>query len=223
MLGTVVRTTITRLKDCPLSFRDVVGQVAEYQRIVLDLTAMLDYLTLYEPRLAIPVSEWDTAMNSCLISANIMGCFTSDLEVAQKFLLMMIPVWLVRDEAAIPTTIKIKAINSYTPQSSGIIVDDWVDEVTGLVRPFPILHEGCSGPAQHSAACRMGSAFADLINLENPLFVRTTGNIAVPVTTTSIKQVELTGKVTQNGSRGSRKVPCMFILYFDVICWLMTL
>lgn len=172
--GTVIRSTLVRLQECPMSFRDVVGQVAEFQRLLLDLIAILDFLCVYEPRLSIPVSKFqapDRAPNMCLTASNIMGCFTNDPEAANKCLLALIPVWLIRDEAAVPNTTKIKQVDCYRVPSERIVVEDWKDEVSGVLQPFPTLHEGCSGVARHLAVRRMGSAFADLPVIEKPQVV----------------------------------------------------
>jgi hypothetical protein len=178
--GCIIKTTSLLLKDCPSSFRDVVGQVAEFQRLVLDLYAILDYILIYEPRLAAPISEFrepNNLPNMCLTADNIMGCFTNDPEVASKCLLALIPVWLVRDENAIQKGIKIKRVDCYRVPSKDIVVDEWQDEVTGVIQPFPTLHEGVSSVARHLAARRMGSAYTDLPDLEQaqilPLIGRT--------------------------------------------------
>jgi hypothetical protein len=176
--GYIIKTTFLLLKDCPSSFRDIVGQVAEFQRLVLDLYAILDYITTYDRRLAAPISNFrepNNQPNMCLTAENIMGCFTNDPEVASKCLISMIPVWLIRKEASIQKGIKIKRVDCFRMPSESIVVDEWHDEVTGLIRPFPTLHEGVSGFARHLAARRGGSAYADLPDLEQPQTLPSTG------------------------------------------------
>jgi hypothetical protein len=197
--GYIIKTTFLLLKDCLSSFRDVVGQVAEFQRLILDLYAILDYITIYDRRLATPISEFrepNNLPNMCLTGENIMGCFTNDPEVASKCLISMIPVWLIREEAAIQRGIRIKRVDCYGVPSESIVVDEWCDEVTGLIRPFPTLHEGVSGVARHLAARRMGSAYADLPDLEQPQTLPSTGK------TPSHSKV----------SPMARTTPCMFLL-----------
>ena len=96
--GTTIRSTLLLLQDCPMSYRDVVAQVAEFQRLLLDLNAILDFILIYEPHLSTPVSEFkhpDRAPNMCLTASTIMGCFTSDPLVVSSCLLALIPVWLI--------------------------------------------------------------------------------------------------------------------------------
>jgi hypothetical protein len=176
--GCIIKTTFLLLQDCPSSFRDVVGQVAEFQRLVLDLYAILDFILIYDPRLAAPISKFrepNNRPNMCLTAENIMGCFTNDPELASKCLLTMIPVWLIREGASIQKGIKVKRVDCYTVPSKEIVVDEWQDEATGLIRPFPTLHEGISGVDRHLAARRMGSAYADLANLEQSQILPSTG------------------------------------------------
>lgn len=103
----------------------------------------------------------------------------TDPEVASKCLIATIPVWLIRDEAAIQKGIKIKRIaESLVPPSKDIVVDEWCDEGTGLIRPYPTLHEGVSGVARHLAARRMGCAYSDLVLLDQPQITPSSGKIA---------------------------------------------
>jgi hypothetical protein len=151
-----MKSTLTRLRDCPMTFRDVVTQFADFQRTCLDLKAVIDYIGTYELRLQTSESPPTCA------DMSIMGAFTSNLEVASKMFQCGIPVWLVRTREQLPPNIKIKRIVSYTPPPSDIVTDDWHDEQTGLSNPFPSLHYGFGGADRHDKTRLLGSAMFDI-------------------------------------------------------------
>ena len=200
--NSAIKSTLLRLRDCPLSYRDLVGQVAEFQRLCLDLHAMLDYVEIYEPRLAISLTEDGTTP---LVDPKMMGCFTSDLEVACKLYRMGLPFWLIRSEGAIDSSkTKIKRLVSLLPPSQDIVTAEWYDHRTGTELPFPTLHHGYSGRDRHFASRRLGSAFADVIDLENRQIQPLLGK--APISPTSSGQ-----------TRGS---PCKFFVFPPQLCCL---
>ena len=155
-----LRSTCTRLHDCPMTFRDVVAQVAEYQRIALDILAMIDYMEIFHHR-----SIDQSLGHARPADRTRIGCFTSNLEVVERLFLAGLPVWLIRHDYSIPPTIKIQIITVYTPPSQDIVVADWQDS-NGQNRPFRLLHFGTSGPDRHQASRQLGRAFADNPELE---------------------------------------------------------
>ena len=158
-----MRSTCTRLQDCPMSFRDVVGQVTELQRICLDLLAMLDWLEIFHP-----LSIDETRQHHRPADYSRVGCFTSNPEVTKRLFLAGLPVWLIRFDYSLPSTIKIKGVTAYALPSRDIVVEDWHDQ-SGSPCPFPTLHHGKSGADHHKASCQLGRAFADIPDLEAPI------------------------------------------------------
>lgn len=156
-----MRSTYTRLQDCPMTFRDVVGQVTEFQRICLDLLAMLDYLEIYHPRSIDETHPWPADYSR-------VGCFTSNPEVTKRLFLAGLPVWLIRFDHTLPPTVKIKSVTDYALPPRDIVVQDWHDQ-SGSPSPFPTLHHGNSGADRHKASRQLGRAFADIPDLETPI------------------------------------------------------
>jgi len=181
-----MRSTCTRLQDCPMTFRDIVGQVAEFQRLCLDLLAMLDWLEIFHPR-----SIDESLDHPRPADLKRIGCFTSDPEVTNRLFLAGLPVWLIRYDHALPPTTKIKHVAPYMPPSPHIIIEDWHDE-SGTLCPFPTLHDGHTGADRHKASRKLGSAFADTPNLADPL----------------ISMTSAVGKAPSPASTSSRSVPC---------------
>jgi hypothetical protein len=159
-----MRSTLTRLQDCPMTFRDVIAQFADFQRICLDLKGVMDFIGIFEPRLQTPDPPPCADMS-------IMGSFTSNPEVASKMFKCGIPVWLVRTRSQLPPNIKIRRIVPYTIPSRDIISDEWHDEQTNVHKPFPSLHYGFGGTDRHDKTRLMGSAMFDIPSVEGPTSV----------------------------------------------------
>jgi len=170
-----MRSTCTRLYDCPMTFRDVVGQVAEFQRLCLDLLGMMDYLEIFNPRSVDEFSKHPADYTR-------IGCFTSNPEVVHRLFLAGLPVWFIRFDHALSPIIKIKSVTAYTPPSSEIVVDDWCD-AAGTHHPFPTLHHGTSGIDRHYASRQLGRAFADIPNLDMPAIDSSSGKAPKYITT----------------------------------------
>jgi hypothetical protein len=154
-----MRSTLLRLRDQPLTWRDTVGQVAEFQRLCLDINAMLDFVAIYHPRLSISSDLPNPPAN-----LNMMGTFTHDPEVASKLHRCGIPVWLIRQECHVPATTKIVLKVTYIALPPNDIVEqrEWCDHHSSREMPFPTLHLGTGGTSRHFASRQMGSAFVDL-------------------------------------------------------------
>jgi hypothetical protein len=181
-----MRSTLLRLRDQPLSFRDTVYQVAEFQRLCLDINAMLDYVTIFRPRLS---SHEDQPKPSAEL--HIMGAFTNNPEVTSKLHQCGIPVWLVRTETQVSTSTRIVAKVTYDviPSDEEVEQRSWSAVHNQLDKPFPTIQIGSGGTARHNASRQMGSAFVDLAPIELPSATNpqipqqqanTTGRVALP-------------------------------------------
>ncbi|KAI5987203.1 hypothetical protein EDD15DRAFT_2135014, partial [Pisolithus albus] len=84
-----------------LVFRDLVAFVAQLQRTLFDIHALLDYVEILYPLLASPPSKPMRA------NPTWMGCFTRNTEVCEALYFVGVPVWLVRDEEFISPTMNI--------------------------------------------------------------------------------------------------------------------
>lgn len=179
-----IKSTLLRLRDCPLSYRDLVGQIAEFQRLCLDLNAIMDYVETYEHRLAVPLSQGsDTSLT---VDQGLMGCFTSDLEVASKLYTMGLPFWLIRSEGSVdPLKVRIKRVVSLLPPSRDTITSEWEDAWTGMCAVFPTIHHGYSGRDRHLASRRMGRTFVDVIDFENRQIKSSTGKASPSIVASS--------------------------------------
>jgi hypothetical protein len=80
---------LSRLEQLPMNFTQLKFCVAEVQRVYLELTAGLDYLYIYKPRM-------DGILPSATETAQTIGVFTHDSTVVQEFTRAGLPVWFMR-------------------------------------------------------------------------------------------------------------------------------
>lgn len=89
------------LTCAPQTFNLTLLTVTGFQRFFLEALACYEYLTIYRNR---PLLHDD---KPCDLESGLMGCFTPNLDLVEKFYRQGIPVWLVRPPAHIPSDINI--------------------------------------------------------------------------------------------------------------------
>lgn len=154
-----LRSIVARLRASPMSFQDITTQVANFQRIWLDLHALLDSVEIYHPRLYSP------DLPPPLADLKLMGSFTNNQEVANKMFKSGIPVWLVRRKDQMSEDIKIKQIVPYTTPPAWIETRDWIDHLSTLTKPMPTLFVGPGGRERHTRTRTMANAMWDLVRI----------------------------------------------------------
>jgi hypothetical protein len=91
---------LARLESVWTNFRRVAFGVRDVQRCWLDVTAMLDYMEIYKPRM-----DSALAVNSLPEKvADTVGIFTNDIRTAQDFFRAGLPCWLIRPSSVFGTT-----------------------------------------------------------------------------------------------------------------------
>ena len=93
-----MRHGVMRLKHSPFTYRELVMDVAQTQRLYLDALAMCDYVE----------DKWANLLQSvgpiCEIAkSEFMGAWTADPSVVQKLHHAGIPVYLVRGRSTVPS------------------------------------------------------------------------------------------------------------------------
>lgn len=104
LLSTALQDLLYRLEHISSNFRTMQLGVRGTQRVFLELTALLDFVEIYNPVL-LGKSPPETIPNI----ARIMGTFTTDLSVCHRLHSAKIPVWLVRPLSALHS-IRIAAV-----------------------------------------------------------------------------------------------------------------
>jgi hypothetical protein len=153
----VLKHSMMRLRMLSCTFKDLVGQVAEFQRNYLLLLALLDYREIFEPRFTHMV---DGVVKAHPPDLTRMGVITSQPAMVQYFYSAGIPVWHLRSRAAVTTSIP-----PIPPVSPDIHVnmDEWC--ACGETRPFPTIYQG--SPGRHIFNMRrLGCFLSGAVDLE---------------------------------------------------------
>ncbi|KAJ7016227.1 hypothetical protein C8F04DRAFT_1202826, partial [Mycena alexandri] len=89
MLEQSLKLGLERLQSVPSTYQRMVLEVTIVQRTYLELKGLLEYMTIYKPRMENPASESG-------YPEDCVGVFTSDPMVAQLFNVARLPYWLIR-------------------------------------------------------------------------------------------------------------------------------
>jgi len=144
----------------PCTFKDLVGQVAEYQRSYLDVLSFLDFYEVFSPR-------WTLAPNNSSrvyeVDHTRMGTYTTQPNTLQWLYEAGVPMWFVQEVESIDVA-KARYPNVpnhfFYPTSSA---DDW--ENGGEKDPFPNIFVGPPGMLRQAAVKRMGSFLANVADI----------------------------------------------------------
>ncbi|KAK0471474.1 hypothetical protein IW261DRAFT_1571984 [Armillaria novae-zelandiae] len=85
----LIELLLGRLHALPMSFARVCLTVAETQRVTRELHAFVEYMTIYKPLMEAPESN----APSMPIDDMLVGAFSNDATVVQRFFKVGIPVW----------------------------------------------------------------------------------------------------------------------------------
>jgi len=118
---------LTRLESIATSFREMVFGITEVQRYFREITGMLDYMEIYKPRMDgedVPASNL----------ANAIGAFTTEVRVAQDFVVAGLPVWLIRPASAFDDQNILAVVTPMSPDKCLVV---------GKCNPeFPVIFSG---------------------------------------------------------------------------------
>jgi hypothetical protein len=192
----LLKHTITRLQMVSCTFKDLVGQVAEFQRIYLSLLALLDYREIFEPRLS---AQEDGKLKVFPVDCTRMGMVTTHLITVQYLFSIGIPVWYLGSRAALKTSLPCSMPEGIDPR---VVQDDWTDG--GQVRPFPTIYHGHPGPHLLHIK-RLGSFLSDAVDLGH-------------LTEEAPAQDHISGPSRQAKSRPGPYAPCKSTSKFFLFC-----
>lgn len=138
-LSNTLEDLVHRLKHVSTSFRTMQLGVRATQRVFLELTALLDFLEIYQP-----VLTGDSPPETIPKVAKMIGAFTSDPTVCRYLYLAKIPVWFLRPHTALHS-IRITAIAPVQYAQGTIALDP-------PIRPsYPPIFRGAYGVGMYTA------------------------------------------------------------------------
>jgi hypothetical protein len=152
-----LRQCLERLTSMPCTLQDLVGQVAEYQRVFLDMLSWLDFQEIFAPRWTSATSNEPKVFD---VDKTRMGAYTLQPSTLQWLYAAGIPVWFVQK---IENTDYSDFSN---PKLSHVILQpassskDWMEG--NEKRPFPTVFVGPPGEHRQQALKRLGSFLASV-------------------------------------------------------------
>ncbi|KAF7977927.1 hypothetical protein HWV62_1989 [Athelia sp. TMB] len=145
-----MRHGVTRMRYSPYTFRELVLDVAQTQRLYLEALAMCDFLE----------DRWDRKLNSVgpiktAPHREFMGAWTSDPSVVQQLYQAGIPVYFVRPMGIINRSSRIIRVQSLCRRDEKVETADW--SPTAL----PERYSGLPGDDMHRASSEL-NRYGDL-------------------------------------------------------------
>ncbi|KAF7984932.1 hypothetical protein HWV62_9845 [Athelia sp. TMB] len=116
--------TVRRLRALPMSYRDLVLQWTQAQRLALDLLAMRAYYEHISKRMLQRDEVWPLAHD-------MMGCFTMSPTIAENMFYAGIPVTFLRNDLHVPpSSIRVRRIaTTATVLPPHVVTTHWTDKL----------------------------------------------------------------------------------------------
>ncbi|KAF7966738.1 hypothetical protein HWV62_37237 [Athelia sp. TMB] len=149
---------VRRLRELPMTYRDLNLQWTQAQRLALDLLAMQAYKKNMFARLMQRDRVWPLA-------PEYMGCYTENPTTVENMFYAGIPVVYLRlDSALSPSMLRVRnVVTSFFPLAPHVVVTDWPG------RPCNPLHIGAGGASRIIMNRPLGRYFEDLPPLPGQL------------------------------------------------------
>lgn len=149
-----LNATLARLFDLPMSYRDLVLQFTQAQRLGLDLLAMEAYHCGMFPRMMQRQKVYP-------IREEFIGCHTNNPTIVENMLYAGIPVVYIRpSNLIVPSQVRVRRVlANFAPVPEHIVTAQWPN------RPCKVLHDGASSTRRFQMSRPHGRYFEDLIPL----------------------------------------------------------
>lgn len=146
-----LHATLARLRDLPMSYRDLVLQFTQAQRLGLDLLAMEDYHARMFSRMMQRRRVYP-------LRPELMGCHTTNPTTVENMHHAGIPVVYMRSSNLLrPSQLRVRRVlSNFAAVPPDIVTDPWPKT------PCRVLHEGASGGRRMQMSRPHGRYFEDL-------------------------------------------------------------
>lgn len=177
---------IARLKHNPYTLCDLILDVAQTQRHYHDVAAYLRYVT----------EGWAHSLNGVHDeirepNASLMGCWTRDITVVQRYRRGGVPIFLLRSENEVESNINIERRPSSFIRSPLVVNTDW--SYNGTTSPLPTVYSGPPSDTMHAAASQQVK-LQGLTNYKLAVDLRLDSRDVVPVGTKNARSKKRAGK-----------------------------
>lgn len=149
-----LNATIARVSDLPMSYRDLVLQFTQAQRLGLDLIAMEAYHSCMFHRMIQRAKVYP-------LREEFLGCHTNNPTTVENMFYAGIPVVYVRPSHLLtPSQIRVRSVvENFAPVPEAIVTAHWPK------KPCKVLHHGASSTRRFQMSRPHGRYFEDLIPL----------------------------------------------------------
>ncbi|KIJ10416.1 hypothetical protein PAXINDRAFT_16571 [Paxillus involutus ATCC 200175] len=141
----IMRNNYNHLDHFPLTWRDIITAVAEFQRSAMECFTYFDYHQMILPSVQTPVFPYPE------YNPYWLGAFTCDPGVAETLFRAGVPVWLIRHEDTVTANTSLLA--KVVPREPDVVLAMFTDPIKHFARPFPVRYVGLSN-YKCSLACR---------------------------------------------------------------------
>lgn len=149
-----LRATLARLRDLPMSYRDLVLQFTQAQRLGLDLLAMEAYHSHLFTRMIQRAQVHP-------LRSELIGCHTTNPTTVENMYYAGIPVVYIRPARVLTASqLRVRKIaEDFAAVPPDLVTAEWPDD------PCKRLHEGASGTRRFQMSRPLGRYFEDLAAL----------------------------------------------------------
>lgn len=146
--------TLARLQDLPMSYRDLVLQTTQAQRLALDLLAMEAYYGHL-------IGRMNQRRKVYPLRAELMGCHTVNPTTVENMFYAGIPVVYIRPSVfTTPSQVRVsRIVYNFAQMPDGIVTAPWPGS------PCKVLHDGASNTRRFQMSRPLGRYFEDIMPL----------------------------------------------------------
>ncbi|KAF8833717.1 hypothetical protein BDN67DRAFT_1017251 [Paxillus ammoniavirescens] len=125
----IMRNNYNHLNCFPLTWRDIITAVAEFQCSAMECLAYFNYHQNILPSVQTPAFPYPN------YNPYWMGAFTCDPGVTETLFHTGIPVWLIRHEDTVTSSISLLA--KVMPREPDVVLSMFTNPIKHFARPFP--------------------------------------------------------------------------------------
>jgi hypothetical protein len=186
-LRVALRHSMCRLESLTTFYKEMVFGVTETQRWYLELVAVLDYITIFKPRM-------EGSLPKAKHVAFVVGAFTENPQYVQAAFDAGIPVWFMRPLQTLSFGVNIMSVTTLRSPEDFLTMTNWTESPS-----FPVIHNGSNNVEKvrqiHNYARTCFQYPDPFAVIDDPFLV----GGSVPTVTATVPMAELERPRTVNG------------------------